>query len=55
MLLSQVLFRGQFNDGAIGTVMFFVMILTAYGFSRYTRAASRLGDKKGKEEEGKEE
>jgi drug/metabolite transporter (DMT)-like permease len=55
MLLSQVLFRGQFNDGAIGTVMFLVMVLTAYGFSRYTRAASRLGDKKGKEEEGKEE
>jgi hypothetical protein len=53
MLLSQVLFRGRLNDGAVGTVMFVIMILTAYGFSRYTRVASRIGSKK--KEEGKEE
>jgi len=53
MLLSQVLFRGRLNDGAVGTVMFVIMILTAYGFSRYTRVASRFGNKK--KEEGKEE
>lgn len=47
MIISQVLFRGQFNDAAVGTVGMVIMILTAYGLSRYTRNASgRDGDSK---------
>ena len=41
MLISQVIFRGRFNDGAVGTVGFAIMVLTAWGFSRYTKEASK--------------
>ena len=40
MLISQVFFRGRFNDGAVGTVGFFVMILAGYGLSKYTHKVS---------------
>ncbi len=40
MLISQVFFRGRFNDGAVGTVGFFVMILAGYALSKYTHKVS---------------
>lgn len=46
MLISQVFFRGVFNDAAVGTAGFIVMVLVAWGLSKYTKDASDMKRKK---------